>query len=110
MKPGATMRPLASITCLASLAAKGVREIATTLPSRIPMSPLKRGARVPSMMVPFWIKVSNWAMVSSPLEGLRWAARRLRSGRRSALMGVSWGPPWDDIAVAGESGTKDCRS
>ncbi len=49
MKPGVTSAPLASRT---RSAASGAEPTATIFPSRMPMSPEKRAAPVPSTMVP----------------------------------------------------------
>src|SRR5579863_9827610 len=57
MKPGATIRPRASITFLASLDA--IRPILAMRPFLIPMSPRMRGARVPSMIIPSLMTMSN---------------------------------------------------
>src|SRR6266851_2643957 len=64
MKPGATIRPRASITSLPSLA--GMRPILAMRPFLIPMSPRMRGARVPSMIIPSLMTMSNSGISRSP--------------------------------------------
>ncbi len=56
MKPGAAMRPVASISC--SPRSPSSRPRAAILPPRMPMSAWKRGARVPSMTVALRIRRS----------------------------------------------------
>src|SRR6266508_2895131 len=59
MKPGATTRPVASMTRVASPL---MLPMATILPLRIPISPRYAGIRKPSTIVPFLINRSYSAM------------------------------------------------
>src|SRR3954470_11960797 len=79
MNPGATTRPCASRVLLAALALSlPFLSILAIFPFLIPMSPVKRGVRVPSTTVPPWMTTSNSAMVCPPLLFICKIERSLR--------------------------------